>query len=47
LSNLPIEAGDVKLLPVFLVDHSFELGRDLEAAFVVDPSWMIAAKHGA
>jgi hypothetical protein len=33
------------LRPVFLVDHPLELGRDFETAFVVDASWVIAAKH--
>jgi len=46
LSNLPIQTCDVELLPVLLVDHPLELGRDLEPSFFVDPGWMIAAKHG-
>src|ERR1035438_1385537 len=45
LSNLAIQTCDVELLPVLLVDHPLELGRDLEPPFFVDPGWMIAAKH--
>src|SRR5258708_26726506 len=46
LSNLPIHARDVKLLPVLLVDNPLELGRDFQPSFFVDASWVIAAKHG-
>src|SRR5262249_20292677 len=47
LSNSSVQTGDVEFLPVFLVDHPLELGRNLETTFLVDPGWMIAAKHGA
>jgi hypothetical protein len=33
------------LLPVLLVEHSLELGWDLEPSFFVHASWVIAAKH--
>src|SRR5215469_3286758 len=45
LCTLAVQAGDVKLLPVFLVDHALEFRGNLEPALVVDPSWMISAKH--
>src|ERR1700722_3231921 len=45
LSNIPIQTCDVELLTIFLVDHPLELGRNLETALLVDPGWMIAAKH--
>jgi hypothetical protein len=46
LSNLPVEARDVKLLTILLVEHPLELGWDFEPSFFVDASWVIAAKHG-
>jgi hypothetical protein len=45
LSNLPVEARDVKLLPILLVEHSLEFRGDFEPSFFVDASWVIAAKH--
>jgi len=45
LCNLPVEARDIELLPVLLVDHALELRRDLQPPFFVHASWVIAAKH--
>src|SRR5579864_4583484 len=45
LCNLPVEARDIELLTVLLVEHALEFRGDLEPSFFVHASWVIAAKH--
>src|SRR5437667_1031282 len=44
LCNLPVEARDVKLLTILLVEHALEFRGDFESSFFVHASWVIAAK---